>query len=425
MSRQRHSRSLTVSLYGAPAGSFGMPEGNYGVGGLALAGTIIQPASPFTGYAAALRRHAPAVHSNPPATQGGAQRIQYISIDGTNALNGNNMHGIAILNAVACVTLRDVLIYGSNGHLPGDGIHAVTSPSNPPDLINAFSVHASEMGNYGIYCSGVADSYWNSCESTGNQVAGWYVLNGNNTRFIGCKGEQTKAGPGWYLDAATGFTGILHLLACTSQDNFEDGFFFTGTGTGTYQLLGRSSDGDGSNGGAGGGGYAGIRLSGFDGVVLADGFNIRLNSGTTSPQYGASATSSNTLAISNANLAGETSPLFNGGTVTSFTGPTLPGGYLRSPSVYAPSTLTTFTTSSATYAAVSSANINTGSFAAPASRSVVVMASFVCSQSTTSTIGFARGPRTGARPRSTRRGSPPWPTLSSTGSPMCRSRSAG
>jgi hypothetical protein len=48
------------------------------------------------------------------------------------------------------------------------------------------------------------------------------------------------------------------------------------------------------------------------------------------------------------------------------------GQYLTTPSVYAPGTLTPLTVSSATLAPFSSSNVNTGSFTAPASGSVVV-----------------------------------------------------
>jgi hypothetical protein len=53
------------------------------------------------------------------------------------------------------------------------------------------------------------------------------------------------------------------------------------------------------------------------------------------------------------------------------------GMYLCTPTSYAPGTQTVLSTSSETFAAVSSASVNTGSFTAPPSGSVVVTASFV------------------------------------------------
>ena len=53
------------------------------------------------------------------------------------------------------------------------------------------------------------------------------------------------------------------------------------------------------------------------------------------------------------------------------------GQYLCPPTVYAPGTQTTLTTSGTAFAAMSSTNVNTGNFIAPPSGSVVVTASFV------------------------------------------------
>jgi hypothetical protein len=56
---------------------------------------------------------------------------------------------------------------------------------------------------------------------------------------------------------------------------------------------------------------------------------------------------------------------------TSYSAAVVSGSYLCAPTSYAPS-LTSLTTTSATLAAVSSANVNTGAFTAPASGNVVV-----------------------------------------------------
>lgn len=60
------------------------------------------------------------------------------------------------------------------------------------------------------------------------------------------------------------------------------------------------------------------------------------------------------------------------------------GQYLTAPSSYAPGTQTLLTSTAQTFAAVSSANVNTGSFTAPASGSVVVEASFIAQSSSSS-----------------------------------------
>jgi hypothetical protein len=67
----------------------------------------------------------------------------------------------------------------------------------------------------------------------------------------------------------------------------------------------------------------------------------------------------------------------------------LSGLYACTPTQYAPSTQVTFSSTFATFKAVSSANVNTGSFTAPASGAVVVTSSFVAEVSSVAfVVGF-------------------------------------
>jgi len=65
------------------------------------------------------------------------------------------------------------------------------------------------------------------------------------------------------------------------------------------------------------------------------------------------------------------------------------GQYLCTPTQYAPASQTVFSTTSATLSAVSSSNVNTGSFTAPASGSVVVTATLLASVSAIVNFSFA------------------------------------
>jgi hypothetical protein len=374
-----------VALEGIMArSSFGIGFGNYGVSGLPDQGMILKPSASFAGPSSAT---GVILLTTSPGTQAGGQRLTNIYLDASN-LPSNNLHGIAIFNNVACVTLEDVTVYGNN-ILGGDCLHAVASGGGPPDLLNIYRCHFAGANGWGVSMSGAADSYIVTSECTGNKSGGWSVTNCNNARFVGAKGEQSSNGPGWLFTALSGFTGIVHLLACTSQGNNQDGFRVTGSGTGTYQLIGCSADSDGTNSGSGGGGYAGLNVTSFAGTVLADGWNTRVTGATPSPQYGVAMTSSNTLTMAAAVLAGSTSPVLNGGGNTTFTAGTIPGQILSTTS-YAPGTLTTLTAAGTTFAALSSANVNTGTFTAPASGQVLVRASFVLNQQTATTvIGFA------------------------------------
>src|SRR6185312_1584883 len=288
-----------VALTG-PSSSFGVSFANYGLGGLPLQGAIIQPSSAFSGAFGA----GGIITLSGTSAQGGGQLLENISIDGSNLPPANNLHGILISNAVACVTISHVTVYGGSGHnLGGDCLHAAANPNHPPDLLNIFSCHFAGAAGWGASLNGVADSYITISEATACTSGGWNIINCNNTRFAACKGEQCSAGPGWLFTAASGFTGIVHVLGCTSQSNDQDGFRVTGPGTGTYQMTGCSGDSDGTNGGGGGGGFAGLNVTSFSGTVLADGFANRVTG--SSPQYGVSMTSSNVLKVDNANIAGQ------------------------------------------------------------------------------------------------------------------------
>jgi hypothetical protein len=72
------------------------------------------------------------------------------------------------------------------------------------------------------------------------------------------------------------------------------------------------------------------------------------------------------------------------------TGGTVSGSYLTAPTSYQPGTLTALAVSSTTLAAFSSANVNTGSWAAPSSGSVVVTATFLLSMATAN-VNFSFG----------------------------------
>jgi hypothetical protein len=69
-------------------------------------------------------------------------------------------------------------------------------------------------------------------------------------------------------------------------------------------------------------------------------------------------------------------PLLSGGSAALPGWGSVSGQYLAAPVQYAPGTATTLSTTSTTLGAVSSANVNTGTFTAPASGSVIVTATF-------------------------------------------------
>jgi hypothetical protein len=271
-------------LYGMNS-AFGVPIGNYGLGALPLQGTIITCIDTFANPNSANG----CIYATQAGSQGGGQTIRGITLDCSNLPTGNNLHGIAIFNAIAAANITNNTVYGGSGgaagSLGGDCFHAISGGTQPPDLLTIMHNHFAGGSGWGATVNGVADSYVAFNESTGNQLGGWNLTNGNNSRYFGNKGEQSKAGPGWKVTFATGFTGLLHMMTNTCQDNFQDGLQVTGPGTGILKISDFAYDSDGQNtGGAGGGGFGGVNINAFAGVVQLDLLAGRV--GTAYPEYG-------------------------------------------------------------------------------------------------------------------------------------------
>jgi hypothetical protein len=274
----------TSALIGCNA-SFGVPIGNYGLGSLPLQNSIIKCtntfANPNSGTACILMSQA--------TTQGGGQRLSNFTLDCSTLPSGNNLHGIGVFNAIAAATFEDMTVYGGPngvaGSLGGDCFHAISGGTQPPDLLTLIHNHFAGGSGWGATINGVADSYVAFNECTGNGLGCWNITNGNNSRYISNKGEQSPTGPGWKVTFATGFTGLLHMMTNTCQDNFEDGLQVTGPGTGILKISDFAYDSDGQNtGGAGGGGFGGVNINNFAGVVQLDLLAGRV--GTAYPEYG-------------------------------------------------------------------------------------------------------------------------------------------
>jgi hypothetical protein len=162
--------------------------------------------------------------------------------------------------------------------------------------------------------NGVSDSYFVSVEATGNTGANWNITNCGNCRWVGCKGENSGTGQGWYLTAASGFTGELAFSGCTSQLNHLDGWYLTGPGAGLYQFTGCRSVGDGASSGSAftvTGSFAGtVQLTGWGSVP-----------GATTPATGltiSSVSSSAYIQVANSLLWGHTTAVSNDASAGAF-----------------------------------------------------------------------------------------------------------
>jgi hypothetical protein len=267
-----------VTLQG-PSRTMGIPTGSYGIGSLPVQGAILKPSAGFSGGQVIF------LASN-ASTQYGNQAIRRVTVDGNN-LPGNTVHGIQA-DAVAGVTLEEVTVVT----VGGDGLHAapVSATSfHPPDFWEVKSCKFSHCGGHGVFLSGLADSWFLDCESTGNGTSGtgngWDIINGGNTRFVACKGENNGSGYGFNFHPLAGFGGFLWFTACSTSGNGLDGFRTTGGGVGcTITLTGHQSDANDGNSGT----YAGINITSFPGTVIIASYSCDANGTATAPAYGLS-----------------------------------------------------------------------------------------------------------------------------------------
>jgi hypothetical protein len=141
-------------------------------------------------------------------------------------------------------------------------------------------------------------------------------------------------------------------------------------------------------------GNSGIILFQATADITITGCRIGDNQGTKTQKYGVNVFDSTvTNVYVNANdLNGNLTAAFNSNSSVangiSYQQPAS-GQYLCAPSQYAPGTITTLSTTSATLSAVSSANVNTGAFTAPASGNVLVTAYGIYTGSSADNVSFA------------------------------------
>jgi hypothetical protein len=225
---------------------------NYSAGPLATGGVLLTAVAGFSGDAV-IRL------VNGTGQQQGAQVIEGLTIEGDALPAGSGVHGILVDGAVGAGFIRGVTVHRPDG----DCLRMVTDPGSGyiPDCWQvSFSKFSASRSGRGVYLSELADSWFVACESSENQGDNWYCALGTNTRFLGCKGENSQSASGWHF-GGLGEGQVLELTGCTSQLNAGSGFLFdnsSGSGAlGTYTLTGCRSWHDGRAGGSGLAGFGG------------------------------------------------------------------------------------------------------------------------------------------------------------------------
>ena len=258
---------------------------NYSAGVGASGGTTIVMAAGFTGSAAIDM-------TNTTGTQYYGVDLAGFTIEGYE-LSSGTVYGILVDGAWGAGFIRGVCVHRP----PADCIRFVTDTTSgkiPDDWQVTNCKFSASRNGYGVYAAELADSWFTDCESSENDLDGWLVNYGVNTRFSGCKGENNSAN-GWHF-TGVGAHQVQWLTGCSSHINQHNGFLFDNTGPagggsgGVYLLTGCVAQQDGQASTSGG--YAGFAASGCAALVIGTGCVAQEDSTTDYPQYGASQVSS-------------------------------------------------------------------------------------------------------------------------------------
>jgi hypothetical protein len=276
---------------------------NYSAGTLNTGGVLILAVPEFRG---------PAVIQlvNDSNQQQGAQVLEGFTIEADELPAGSGIHGILVYGAVGAGFIQGVTVHRPDG----DCLHMVTDQATgyiPDDWQVSFCKFSGSRSSNGVYLYELADSWFVACESSENQGDNWLCSYGTNTRFLGCKGENSATGNGWHFGGLKAGQ-VIELTGCTSQVNYKNGFLFDDSGSaelGTYTLTGCRSAQDGR---AAGGIYAGFSSAGCRSRIIGTGCVTSPDS--TGTAYGALETAgSYGMCFTGSYLAGTAAPTHDDG----------------------------------------------------------------------------------------------------------------
>jgi len=239
--------------------------------------------------------------------------ISGITIEGNEVPSGT-IYGILVDGAWGACFLRGVCIHRP----PADCIRFITDPTSgkiPDDWIIQDCKFSASRNGYGFYASELADSTISNCESSENDLDGWYINYGVQSRWEGCKGENN--GRNGFHCTGLGADQVQRFIGCSTHINNLDGFLFdnagpSGGGQATYMLSACVAQEDGTGGAAI---SAGFKALGCNSRVMGIGC-VTAFSGTT-PHYGAyEGTASFGMCHTGSSLFGATAATFDDGSNT-------------------------------------------------------------------------------------------------------------
>jgi hypothetical protein len=199
-------------------------------------------------------------------TRSEEQHFRNLMLSGSALPAGQAVHGIASLDRVSRVQLRDVHI----GRMTGDGIHQ-EYPRDQPGGWTGFHVFSRYNAGHG-YLLRSADSNWTKCLATNSGQDGWHIDTTGNTEYLGCRSEWSgQSGYRYTCRNNRTAAGGVAFTGCRTDRSAGNGFFATDGVAIPLSLTGCTFKRDAASNGAA---YAGIRVRRFAGPLTITGCQV-------------------------------------------------------------------------------------------------------------------------------------------------------
>jgi hypothetical protein len=200
------------------------------------------------------------------STRSEEQHFRDLLISGSALPAGQTVHGIASLDQVSRVQLREVHV----GRMTGDGIHQ-EYPSEQPGGWTGFHVFSRYNAGHG-YLLRSADSNWTKCLSTNSGHDGWHLDTTGNTEYLGCRSEWSGwSGYRYTCRNNRTASGGVAFTGCRTDRSAGNGFLAADGVAIPLALTGCTFRRDAANNRTA---YAGIRIRRFAGPVTITGCQV-------------------------------------------------------------------------------------------------------------------------------------------------------
>lgn len=245
------------------------------------------------------------------AAVSGGQRIENLTID-CSAQTSGTTDGIQASGLVEDVRIQNVSV----SYCRGKGIHTILYVNGSTnDYAKGWELThvVCDTGfDNGFAFNSLTDSVLIDCLAVSNAVNGFYLAGMGEDQFTNCRAVFNKNNG--FLITGTTF-GNTVFNGCSTDRNEYNGVSIVTAGNYPIAFSGLVLRRDGRNGNSGGGSYAGLNLTSATTPVIVDNLQIvpgidDSGSGTNSPQYGISSTSS-TLTVNSGYIWGATTALNN------------------------------------------------------------------------------------------------------------------